>query len=188
MRGEMPAKNFLKSEQKEKLQKALKTKENGDIRERILMLLLLNDGKTQQEIANFLGYSKNKVSYWCIHGDPDHLENLKDERMKGNYQKVTDQYIEILLATVEKKPSELGYEFGRWTAQRLATYLEEETGIKLSGSQVRRILKQKKYVYLWAKYSLESKRNEKSREAFREKIEEYLKAEKVGVQKELERK
>jgi len=42
--------------------------------------------------------------------------------MKGNYQKVTDQYIEILLATVEKEPSELGYEFGRWTAQRLATY------------------------------------------------------------------
>jgi len=42
----MPAKNFLKSEQQEKLQKALKTEENGDIRERILMLLLLNDGKT----------------------------------------------------------------------------------------------------------------------------------------------
>jgi len=174
----MPAKDFLKSEQKEKLQKALKTEANGDIRERILMLLLLNDGKTQQEIGNFLGCSKNKVSYWCVHGDPDNLQTLKDERMKGNYQKVTDQYIEILLATVEKEPSELGYEFGRWTAQRLATYLEKETGIKLSGSQVRRILKQKKYVYLWAKYSLESKRNEKSREAFREKIEEYLKIEK----------
>jgi hypothetical protein len=30
MRGEMPAKNFLKSEQQEKLQKALKTEENID--------------------------------------------------------------------------------------------------------------------------------------------------------------
>jgi aromatic ring hydroxylase len=40
----MPAKDFLKYEQKEKLQKALKIKANGDIRERILMLLLLNDG------------------------------------------------------------------------------------------------------------------------------------------------
>jgi transposase len=173
----MPAKNFLKPEQQEKLQKALKTEENGDIRERILMLLLLNDGKTQQEIAKFVGCSINKVSYWCVHGDPDNLETLKDERMKGNYHKATDKYIEMLLATVEKEPSELGYEFGRWTAQRLAAYLEEQTGIKLSGSQVRRILKQKKYVYLWAKYSLESKRNEKSREAFQEKIEEYLRVE-----------
>ncbi|MEO1004774.1 MAG: IS630 family transposase, partial [Cyanobacteria bacterium J06638_38] len=47
----MPAKNYLTSKQKEKLQKSLKREENGDIRERILILLLLNDGKTQQKIA-----------------------------------------------------------------------------------------------------------------------------------------
>ena len=174
----MPAKNHLTSEQKEKLQKALKREENGDIRERILILLLLNDEKTQQEIANFIGCSKNKVCYWCVHGDPDNLESLKDERMKGNHQKATAKYREILLETIEKEPEELGYEFGRWTAQRLATYLEERTGIKLSGSQVRRILERKKYVYLWAKYSLESKRNQQKREVFKQKIEEYLKIEK----------
>jgi hypothetical protein len=39
-------------------------------------------------------------------------------------------------------------------AQRLATVLGEIHRIKLSGGQVRRILSQKKYVYLWAKYSL----------------------------------
>jgi transposase len=174
----MPAKNYLTPEQKEKLQKALKREVNGDIRERILILLLLNDGKTQPEVANFLGCSKNKVCYWCVHGDPDNLESLKDERMKGNHQKATEKYLEILLETVEKEPQELGYEFGRWSAQRLATYLEKETGISLSGSQVRRILSRKKYVYLWAKYSLESQRNPQKREAFNQKIEEYLKIEK----------
>jgi transposase len=174
----MPAKNHLTSEQQEKLQKALKREENGDIRERILILLLLNDGKTQSEIAEFIGCSKNKVCYWCVHGDPDNLESLKDKRMKGNHQKATEKYIEILLKTIEKDPEELGYKFGRWSAQRLAIYLEEETGIKLSGSQVRRILKRKNYVYLWAKYSLESKRNSQNRKAFKQKIEEYLKIEK----------
>ena len=73
--------------------------------------------------------------------------------MKGNHQKATDKYVEILLETIEKEPEEFGYEFGRWSAQRLATHLEKETGIKLSGSQVRRILEREKYVYLWAKYS-----------------------------------
>jgi len=139
----MPAKNHLTLEQVEKLQKALKKEENGAIRERILMLLLLNDGKTQAKIADFLGCSLNKVSYWCVHGDPENLESLKDERMKGNHTKVTDKYIEILLETIDKEPEELGYEFGRWTAQRLATYLELVTGIQLSGSQVRRILEKK---------------------------------------------
>jgi transposase len=174
----MPAKNHLTSEQLEKLQKALKEEENGDIRERILILLLLNDGKTQAKIADFLGCSLNKVSYWCVQGDPENLESLKDERMKGNHKKATDKYIEILLKTIEKEPEELGYEFGRWTAQRLATYLERITGIQLSGSQVRRILEQKKYVYLWAKYSLEVKRNPEKRKAFKKKIEEYLRIEK----------
>ena len=174
----MPAKNYLTSEQKEQLQKALKREVNGDIRERILILLLLNDGKTQQEIADFIGCSKNKVCYWCVQADPDNLESLKDERMKGNHKKATEKYIEILLGTIEKEPQELGYDFGRWSAQRLATYLEKKTGIKLSGSQVRRILSRKKYVYLWAKYSLESKRNPSLRKAFKQKIEEYLKIEK----------
>ncbi|EDX74504.1 hypothetical protein MC7420_4028 [Coleofasciculus chthonoplastes PCC 7420] len=174
----MPAKNYLKPEQKEKLQITLKTESNADIRERILILLLLNDGKTQQEIAEFIGCSQNKVCYWCVHGDQDDLESLRDKRMSGNHQKSTDKYIDILLETIEKSPEEFGYEFGRWTTQRLAKYLEEKTGIHLSGSQVRRILQRKKYAYLWTKYSLEAKRNAKKREAFKEKIEAYIKIEK----------
>ena len=78
------------------------------------------------------------------------------------------------METIEKSPEELGYEFGRWTTARLASYLAQETGIKLSGEQVRRILQQKKYAYLWArsrrteysarrtraaKYSLEDKQD-----------------------------
>jgi transposase len=49
----------------------------------------------------------------------------------------------LLLEVIEKEPSEYNYEFGRWTAARLALHLEKETGIKLSGSQVRRILDKK---------------------------------------------
>ena len=159
----MPAKNHLNAEQVKKLQQALKQEENGQIRERILILLLLNDGKTQKEIAKFIGCSHNTICFWCVHGDPDNLESLKDDRMKGNHQKATEKYIEILLETIDKSPEELGYEFGRWSAKRLATYLEEVTGIKLSGSQVWRIISKKKYVYLWSKYSLEHKQDPEKR-------------------------
>jgi len=44
---------------------------------------------------------------------------------------------------MEKEPSEYGYDFGRWTGTRLANHLEKETGIKLSSSQVSRILQKK---------------------------------------------
>jgi len=144
----MPAKDFLDLEEKKNLQKALKEEERAEVRERILMFLLLNDGKTQREIAEFIGCSLKTVAHWCVHGDPNNLESLEDGRKNG--------------------------EFGRWTAARLAEHLEKETGIKLSGSQVRRILRRKKYVYIWAKYSLEDKQDKKLRKAFKEKLDEYL--------------
>ena len=118
----MLAKNHLNSEQVKKLQPALKQEKNGAIREWILILLLLNDGKTQKEIAKFIGCSSNKICFWCLHGDPDNLESLKDEKMKENNHKATEKYIEILLETIDKAPQELGYEFGRWSTKRLATY------------------------------------------------------------------
>lgn len=171
----MPAKNHLSQEQRERLLKNLKEQENPYVREKILILLLMNDGKTYQEISNFLDIAYPTVAYWAVHGDPDNLESFLDGRREGNFRKVTKEYENLLLQVIEKNPEEYGYEFGRWTSARLATYLEIETGIKLSSSQVRRILERKKYVYLWAKYSLEDKQNPEKRKLFKEKLSEYLK-------------
>jgi transposase len=173
--GRMPAKNHLSQEQKERLLKTLKEHENPYVREKILILLLMNDGKTYQEISNFLDIAYPTVAYWAVHGDPDKLESFLDGRREGNFRKVTKEYEELLLEIIEKEPAEYGYEFGRWTAARCATYLESATGIKLSGSQVGRILEKKKYVYLWARYSLEDKQNPEKRKLFKEKLAEYLK-------------
>lgn len=170
----MPIKNFLKPEQIRNLQQALRESESPHFRERVLMFLLQNDGKTIEEIADFLGCSPRTVAYWCMHGDPDNLDSLRNKREQENYRKVTPEYLKLLLETVEKEPSEFGYEFGRWTGERLATYLAEQTGIQLSGSQIRRILKRKKYSYIWAKYSLEDKQNPEKRAEFTEKLIRYL--------------
>ncbi|ACC84956.1 IS630-like element ISNpu2 family transposase [Nostoc punctiforme] len=169
-----PAKNFLTTEQVSKLQQALKESELPHVRERILIILLQNDGKPQQETAKFLGCSRRTVAYWCMHGDPDDLETLHNKREYEHYRKATPEYIELLLKTVDQEPSDLGYDFGRWTAERLATYLTQKTGIDLSSSQLRRILKRKKYSYIWAKYDLEDKQNPIERAKFKEKLTQYL--------------
>jgi len=77
-------KNFLKPEQVHKLQQALRESEPPPLRERILMFLLQNGGKTYEEITIFLGCSPRKVAYWCVHGDPDNLESLRNQREQGN--------------------------------------------------------------------------------------------------------
>ena len=184
-----PAKNFLTPSQVTQLQQALKESELPHVRERLLIILLQNDGRTHQEISRFLGCSPRTVAYWCMHGDPDNLKTLHNKRESEHYRKATTEYIELLLKTVDKKPSDLGYEFGRWTAERLATYLTQITGIELSSSQVRRILKRKKYSYIWArsrrteysarrtraaKYDLGSKQDPTERALFQQRLSDYL--------------
>ena len=139
----MPAKGFLNFEQKERLQTIVRSNDCPRLREHALILLLQNDGKTYEDIANFIGCGYRTVAHWCVHGDPDNLESLKDKRQQGNYRKATEQYIKLLLEVVELPPHELGYEFGRWTGERLSTYLQQQTGIKLSSKQISRILQKK---------------------------------------------
>lgn len=78
-----------------------------------------------------------------MHGDPNNLDSLRDRREQGNYRKATEEYLALLQDIIEKSPSKFGYEFGRWTAGRLSTYLQEQTGIKLSSKQISRILQKK---------------------------------------------
>ena len=170
----MPVSEFLNPNQKKSLQKALRSVEDPHQRQRILMVLLRNDGKTYEEIVGFIGCSYRSVAHWCIHGDPDDLESFKDGRAQGNYRKATPEYIAELLRVIEQEPIAFGYEFGRWTTSRLATHLRMTTEIQMSSVQVGRILKQKKYRYRWAKYSLEEKQNPEQRLAFKHQLEEEL--------------
>ena len=172
----MPAsmRNLLTPEQVSRLQQALKESKLPHVREGILILLLQNDGKPQHQIARFLGCSARTVAYWCKHGDPDKLESLHNKRQQEHYRQATPAYVQRLLEIIEQEPAELGYEFGRWTAERWATYLAQAIGITLSGSQVRRILPGKKYSYIWAKSSLEDQQNPERRAQFKEKLAQYL--------------
>lgn len=170
----MPTHNFLNPKQKKRLQKAVKSDSCPYFREHALILLLLNDGKTHKEVAALIGCGVRTVDYWFVHGDADNLDSLRDKRAQGNYQKATGEYINLLMEVVEKEPAYFGYEFGNWSGERLANHLAKSTGIQLSSSQVRRILKKKKFSYIWAKYSLDDKQNPTLRKDFGQKLNNYL--------------
>jgi len=66
----MPVPKFLNPLQQASLQNALRESEDAHQRQRILMLLLRNDGKTYEEIVNFIGCSYRSVAHWCVAGIP----------------------------------------------------------------------------------------------------------------------
>ena len=118
----MPAKGFLNEEQTKKLQQAVGQGDCPRLRSHALILLLQNDGKTYQEIQRFLGCGYQTVAHWCVHGNPDNLDSLRDKREQGNYRKATEEYIALLLEVVEKVPSEFGYEFGTLDSPKTVSY------------------------------------------------------------------
>jgi len=107
-----------------------------------------------------------------MHGDPDNLESLHNKREQESYRKATHEYIQMLLETVDKDPKSWVTLLvdGRREISNLSGWTDR---IKLSGSQVRRILKRKKYSYVWAKYSLEDKQNQRKERSL-EKLAKYL--------------
>ena len=55
---------------------------------------------------------------------------------------------------IEKEPTDFGYDFTIWTIDRLRAHLEKETGIRLSESRFRVLLKRKGYRYRRPKHDL----------------------------------
>jgi hypothetical protein len=59
----MPAKNHLSQNQKQRLIKLLKESDDNYVREKVLILLLINDGKTYGEISEFMEIAYTTVAY-----------------------------------------------------------------------------------------------------------------------------
>lgn len=75
----MPAQGLLNEEQIKRLRQAVRQGDCPRLREHALILLLQNGGKTYQGIQVFLGCGYQTVAYWCVHGDPDNLDSLRDK-------------------------------------------------------------------------------------------------------------
>lgn len=75
------------------LQKLVRVGDCPRLREHALILLIQNDGKTYEEIANFIGCGYRSVAYWCMHGDADNLDSLRDKTEQGNHRKATENIL-----------------------------------------------------------------------------------------------
>jgi transposase len=60
---------------------------------------------------------------------------------------MTEDYRKRLKEVVRRRPRSLGLEYSMWTLRRLADYLVEETGIRISYETIRRELAKEDIVF-----------------------------------------
>jgi transposase len=112
------------------------------LRTRAQIVLLAGEERlTAPAIARIVREDDQTVRTWLRRWLAEGLEGLKDRPMPGGTPKTTPAYREQLLATVRQRPRSLGQPFSLWTLHRLADYLAEQTGIRVSYETVRVLLK-----------------------------------------------
>jgi transposase len=75
------------------------------------------------------------------------IEGLMDAHRIGRSTSMTEDYRKRLKEVVRRRPRSLGLEYSMWTLRRLADYLVEETGIRVSYETIRRELAKEDIVF-----------------------------------------
>ena len=102
-----------------------------------LILLAAEQRLTAPAIAVIVREDDQTVRNGLKRSRAEGIDGLHDRPMPGAPPKLTRAYAEQVVAAVRRRPRRLGQPSSRWTLQRLADYLAEQTGIRLSDETVR---------------------------------------------------
>lgn len=119
-----------------------RTAANMQVRTRAQMVLLSGEqGMIAHEISAIVRKGEQTVRRWLKRYIAEGINGLEDAPRSGAPGKVTSSYQEQLVTTVRQRPRSLGQPYSMWTLQRLADYMAEQTGIRVSPRTVARYLK-----------------------------------------------
>lgn len=106
-----------------------------------IILLAAEQGMLAPDIAKVVRSDEETVRSWLKRYLAEGVAGLTDAPRPGAVAKVTPEYCELLLKVVRQRPRSLGQAYSLWTLQRLADYMAEQTGIRVSHITVRAYLK-----------------------------------------------
>jgi len=152
----MPRKtNYQRSEEELlQLEKAIRKDSRPQVRQRATAIRLLHLGYAPEEVSDQLEVSKPSVYNWHRRYREGGLDGLANQPKGRPKRKADEAYYQELEAALDQDPGELGYSFSVWSVERLRDHLEHETGVQLSVSHLRVIMRQKGYVYRRPKHDL----------------------------------
>jgi len=131
----------LSEEQKVELETLYRKTIIPRIRTRAQMILLSAErGLNSEEIADIVRESSVTVLRWLHRYIAEGLQGLMDAPRAGRSSTVTDKFRERLVEVVRRRPRSLDLEYSMWTLQRLADFMAEDTGIRVSTETIRRVL------------------------------------------------
>ena len=168
----------LKPKELAEIERAIRQDKRAEVRQRATVIRLLHLGHKPEAVAQQQLISVPTIYNWHKLWREQGLEGLANRPKPGRPSKATEGYCQKLEELLEKEPAEFGYRFAIWTADRLRTHLEKETGILLSESRFRALLKKRGYRYRRPKHDLSHLQDKKAKKKAEKLLDEMKK--KIG--------
>ncbi len=132
----------MKPGELEELQGAYDKTKDVRLRTRTQMILLaVEQNMTAPQIGQIVRKNEQTVRRWIKRFNAEGLNGLSDAPRPGSPAIITSGYRQRLLSIVRQRPQTLGQPYSLWTLARLADFMAEETGLRVSTETVRRVLK-----------------------------------------------
>ena len=125
-----------------------------EVRQRSTAIHLLHQQHKPEQVADMMAVSMGCVYQWHRRWREYGIDGLKNRPKSGRPANADDNYCQLLEELLANEPSDYGYAFAFWTADRLREHLRQKTGIKLSNRRFRVLMKKKGYVYRRPKHDL----------------------------------
>ena len=154
---------------------AIKHDKRPEVVQRSMAIRLLHLGHKPEEVAKIHAVSKPTIYGWFARWQSGGVEALANQPKSGRPPKADNAYSLALVEVIEKDPSEVGYNFTIWTVERLSAPLEKITGIALSESRLRALIKRKGYRYRRPKHDLGHLQDKQAKAKAAEVLEELKK-------------
>ena len=154
---------------------AIKHDKRPEVVQRSMAIRLLHLGHKPEEVAKIHVVSKPTIYGWFARWQSGGVEALANQPKSGRPPKADNAYSLALVEVIEKDPLEVGYNFTIWTVERLSAHLEKITGIALSESRLRALIKRKGYRYRRPKHDLGHLQDKQAKTKAAEVLEELKK-------------
>jgi transposase len=154
---------------------AIRRDKRPEVRQRCTAIRLLHLDHKPGEVAKMQAVSIPTIYGWIERWRDGGVEGLANRPKSGRPPKADDEYSRTLEDVLAREPGELGFDFSIWTSDRLRAHMKKETGIDLSDSRFRALLKRKGYRFRRPKQDLGHLQDKKAKAEAAELLEELKK-------------
>jgi transposase len=132
---------YLTSFQRQMLRENIAKEVPDAYRQRLEIMLLTDEGKTQAQICRLLGCSAATANRWMQLTKAGLAHQYLDYPV-GRPKLITDEYIEFLRELLQHSPQDYGYPFKSWTVGWLGKHIAKTKGVEVSYSHLKRVMRE----------------------------------------------